>query len=214
MKYQAVIFDLDGTLADTIPLTIYAIKEAVKNIQGRELSDREVFDAFGPVDTGMLETFVPRERVSEAVELYVKIFEEEFDAFIRPIPGIVDLLQALSEENIKIGIFTGRGLRVSEIILDKLEIRSYFQVIVSGEMTKNPKPNPEGIFLALDRLQASSKESLYVGDFGSDIKASKAAGTTSVLALWSSTAKEKFIALNPDQYFRNTHDFLDWLKQN
>jgi phosphoglycolate phosphatase/pyrophosphatase PpaX len=68
--------------------------------------------------------------------------------------------------------------------------------------------------MALDRLQATPEESIYVGDFDVDIEASRSAGTMSVLALWSSTGSEKLIGLKPDLYFRSPYTFLSWLEEN
>lgn len=214
MNFESVVFDLDGTLADTLPLTVFALKEAVRILEGVTLTDEEVLKEFGPIDTDILKAFIKEENHPEAIELYVKLFTDKFDEFVRPIWGIGELLEYLNENNIKMGLFTGRGIRVTEIILDRLEIKKYFQTVISGEQTKNPKPDPEGINLALKKLGTVSSKSIYVGDFGSDILASKAAGTTSVLALWAATGNEELIKLEPNAYFKSPYDFIEWLKSN
>jgi pyrophosphatase PpaX len=212
MKYEAVVFDLDGTIADTIPLTIFALKEAVRLIEGKELMDDEVLKEFGPVDTDIVKAFVQKEKHSDAQELYVKIFQDYFNDYVKPIPGISELLEFLNFNGVKVGLFTGRGMRMTKIVIDKLGINDYFKTVVSGELTKKPKPDPEGIKIALKNLGVNSSQNIYVGDFDVDILASKAAGTLSVLALWSSTGSDKLIELKPDKFFKTPYEFIAWLK--
>jgi pyrophosphatase PpaX len=213
MKYEAVVFDLDGTLADTLPLTVFALKEAVRLIEGKELRDEEVLQEFGPVDTDIVKVFVREEKHLEAQELYVKIFQDYFNEYVKPISGIKELLEFLNFNGVKVGLFTGRGMRVTKIIIDQLGINDYFKTVISGELTKKPKPDPEGINIALKNLGVNSSKNIYVGDFDVDILASRAAGTLSVLALWSSTGSDKLIELKPDKFFKTPYEFIDWLKK-
>lgn len=213
MGIKAVVFDLDGTLADSIPLTIYSIKETIRQITGKTLSDDDITKEFGPVDTEIIKKLLGEESKENGVELYVKTFSENFDSFIKPIDGIYELVTYVKESNFKIGLFTGRGLRVSRIIIEKLGLSNLFDFILSGDDTTKPKPDPEGILKVLDKLDVSPKESIYVGDFDVDVLASKTAGVLSVLALWSSTSSEELVELNPDKYFKSPREFIDWIKK-
>lgn len=212
MKFEAVIFDMDGTLADTIPLTVYALQETILKYTGRQYSDQEILDHFGPTEINILKDFVRENQIEEALELYVECFSENFTRFIKPMEGIQDLLGYLQSQEIKIGLFTGRSERVTKIILDRLGILGYFKTVITGDHTKEFKPDPEGVKLALKNLHTDPSRSIYAGDYDVDILASKAAGTTSVLVLWSSTASEDPLDLEPDQAFRTPFQFIDWLK--
>ncbi|MFZ5987882.1 MAG: HAD family hydrolase [Bacillota bacterium] len=212
MDIKAVVFDLDGTLADTVPLTIVAIKEIVRELTGKELSDDDVSREFGPVDTQIVRNLLDEQNGEKGVELYVRFFSEKFNEFVKPIDGIYELIKYLRETGIKVGLFTGRGLRVSKIILEKLNLSGFFDVVLSGDDTTKPKPDPEGILKVLEKLCVSPHESVYTGDFEVDVLASKAAGVTSVLALWSSTASEELKNLNPDKSFESPYDFIEWVK--
>ncbi len=213
MKFKSIVFDLDGTLADTIPITVYAIKETVKRITGKELSDQDILKEFGPVDTEIVKKLIGNGKGLQGEKLYVEIFEEKFHDFVKPIEGINELMEYIKDEGIKTGVFTGRGERVARIILEKLNLVSNFDVIVAGDHTQKPKPDPEGIMIALDKLGCETSDSAYVGDFDVDIEASRAAGVTSILALWSSTGSEELINLNPDKHFRKVSEFIDWLRE-
>lgn len=212
MKINAIVFDLDGTLADTVPLTIYSLKEVTRELTGKVLSDEEILKEFGPIDTEIIKKLVDNDHKEKSVEAYIDHFDKNFHRFVKPIEGINELLSFIKSRGIKIGLFSGRSLRVARMIIEKLGIQSYFDVVMGGDFTTNPKPDPEGIYNALDVLQAKNGESVYVGDFDVDIMASRAAGTISVLALWASTGEEGLTKLNPDQYFKSPYEFIEWLK--
>ncbi|MCX7709663.1 MAG: HAD family hydrolase [Clostridia bacterium] len=214
MNLKAVIFDLDGTIADTIPLTVFSLKEVTKELTNAELSDEEILAKFGPIDTEIIRTLVDNDNKEIAAEKYVQHFSTHFESFVKPMDGIKELLKYLKSKNIKVGLFTGRSQRVTHIILEKLDVKQYFDEILAGDHTKKPKPDPEGILLTLDKLKVSSNESAYVGDFDVDVLASKAAGTLLILALWSSTGNRNNIKCDPDQYFDSPYGFIHWLERN
>lgn len=211
MFLKAVVFDLDGTIADTIPLTVYSLKEVTRELTNKELSDEEILAEFGPIDTEIIKKLVDNHLSESSVEMYINHFRDNFDKFVKPIEGIKELLSILKEKGVRIGLFTGRSLRGTHVVLEKLGVKQYFDEILAGDDTQNPKPDPEGIIKVLQKLDASCRESAYVGDFDVDIQASKAAGTFSILALWSSTGNKENIKLNPDKYFNSPYEFATWL---
>lgn len=212
MKVDAVIFDLDGTLADTIPLTVYSLKKAVLELSEIEYSDEEILKEFGPIDTEIIKKLLHYKQDDVAPDVYIKHFERNFNDFVKPIEGIDNLLKFIRSSGIKLGLFTGRSRRAAEIIIEKLGFTGSFDVLIPGDDTKKPKPDPEGILMALDLLSAAKETSFYVGDFDVDIMASKAAGVKSVLALWSSSKDEKLRENNPDYCFTKPEEFIDILK--
>lgn len=211
---KTAIFDLDGTLADTIPLTLEALRRAAYDFTGVEYSDDMLLQKFGPVDTEIIKDLVSEKDREASVELYVQYFEKLFDSYVKHFDGIIDLFEFLKDKEINVGLYTGRSMRVTKIILKSIGIEDYFNEIASGDDTKVPKPDPEGINLVLKRLGATPSESFYAGDFDVDIEASRRAGVKSILALWSSTGNEELIKLNPDAYFKSIGSFVDWLRNN
>lgn len=209
MKFDAIIFDLDGTLADTIPLTIYALKKAVLELSGKEYSDDEILNEFGPVDTEIIKKLLDYKQDDIAPDVYIKRFEESFSDFVKPIEGIGALLESIKSNGIKLGLFTGRSRRATEIVLEKLGIREKFDILLTGDDTTRPKPDPEGIEKALKLLSADKRSSLYVGDFDVDILASRAAGVRSALALWASSGDERLNELKPDYSLKTPGELID-----
>lgn len=213
MQIDAIIFDLDGTIADTIPITIYSLKEVTKELTGKTLSDEEILKEFGPIDTQIIKNLFTNDKQDMCEEVYIKHFTEHFDKIVKPIDGMKELISYIKSKGIKLGIFTGRSLRATHIILEKLGILNLFDAVIAGDSTKKPKPDPEGINIVLKELGVKNANSIYAGDFDVDIQASRNAGTMSVLALWSSTGSKKLIELKPDKYFETPYEFIDWLKE-
>ncbi|MCX7748058.1 MAG: HAD-IA family hydrolase [Clostridia bacterium] len=213
MKMKAVVFDLDGTLADTIPLTIYSLQEVARHYTGKVLTDQDILDEFGPPDTEIIKKLVNR-KSEDCVDAYLKNFSDNFSRFVKPIEGIPELLGLLHRKGIKIGLFTGRSFRAANMILEKLGLSNQFDIILAGEDTKKPKPDPEGINLALHKLGIETQNAAYVGDFEVDILASREAGVVSVLALWSPNSSKELIQKGPDYYFDRVSDFIEWIEEN
>lgn len=211
MALKAVIFDLDGTVADTLPLTIKSLKEASFAASGVERTGQEILDEFGPIDTDIARKLAGKGREYEAEELYVKVFSRDFDNSVKPVPGMNELLLELKKRGIRIGLFTGRSKRVTEIVIKRLGIGMFFDAIVAGDDTARPKPDPEGILLALEKLGVNPPESMYAGDFDVDIKAGKAAGTISALIAWASDEFRASGCEKPDVRFDKPQEFIDWL---
>lgn len=212
MNLKALIFDLDGTIADTIPLTVHSLRQAILKYTGKNLSDIDILKEFGPIDTEIARKLAGEENGEDAIEEYINHFSENFDSYVAPIEGMEDLLQYIKSRDIKVGLFTGRSQRATEVVLDKLKLRNYFDEIVAGDFTVNPKPSPEGIYIALGKLGVEACEAAYIGDYDVDVMASKSAGTVSVLAAWSSTGSKELESILPDKIFTNTKDFKNWLE--
>lgn len=212
MNLKAVVFDLDGTLADTIPLTVFSLKEVTRELTGKELSDEDILAEFGPIDTEIIRKLVDNDMSERSVDVYIQNFTDNFNRFVKPIDGIEKLLKYLKEYGFRIGLFTGRSRLACHIVLEKLGIRQYFDEIFAGDDTSNPKPDPEGILKTFEKLNIPGGECAYVGDCDVDVLASKAAGSTSILALWSSTGNKDNIKFNPDKYFYKPQEFIDWLE--
>ncbi|MDP4094303.1 MAG: HAD family hydrolase [Bacillota bacterium] len=212
MKLEAVIFDLDGTIADTIKLTLHAIRETARKFTGREMSDEDALSMFGPVDTEIIKTLVKTHEQQAAIEDYLNTFSDSFEDYVKPIEGIPELLTFIKQSGVKTGLFTGRGRIATDIILSKLGLKKYFDEIISGDDTKAFKPDPDGILKMLKKLDVKAVDSVYAGDFDVDIKASRNAGTKAVLALWSSTADEGLMEHKPDAAFKTPYDYMEWLK--
>lgn len=108
-------------------------------------------------------------------------------------------------------LFTGVEKNMMEYTLAPFKLSEFFEVRVTADDIKKSKPDPEGINLALNRLKAGPKESMYVGDSPADIIAGKRAGVLTGAALWSPENRGDPTEESPDYEFRSVQQLSDFL---
>jgi len=201
-RVTGVIFDLDGTLVDSLGVLTQAFNQGIQ-IFGLGLITRErlaVFlnQAISPEDM-LLEIFPhtfgdrkARQRcMEEAKRAYVKL-EKDMPLF----PDTLEVLSFLKVKGLKVGIATARVFDI-ECDLHRLGIAQFIDAVVTGVEVQYRKPAPDGIIECLERLGLSAGESIFVGDSRADIIAGKRAGV-SVIAVSTGVAdREALIAEEP-----------------
>ncbi|RZK36659.1 MAG: HAD family hydrolase [Pedobacter sp.] len=210
---KAVIFDLDGTLADTLPLCIEAFRNSIEPLIKRSLSDEEIIATFGPSEEGTIMALVP-EHYEKGISSYLKFYKQLHAMCPRAFEGIEDLLINLTDKSVKIAMVTGKGRHSTDISLEQFGIGKYFEAIETG--TSIGPRKAQGIKKILDLFKDIRKEEIiYIGDAPNDIIASRTAGIRVVAAVWAETAEpEKMKELHPDMLFDNIRDFSYWLTLN
>ncbi|MFP5079646.1 HAD family hydrolase [Pedobacter sp. JCM 36344] len=212
-KIKAVIFDLDGTLGNTLPLCISAFRKSIEPLINHTLSDEEIIETFGPSEEGTIMALAPQ-YYEKGISSYLEFYRELHLMCPAPFDGIIDLLIALKNKSVRIAMVTGKGKHSTDISLKQFGIVQYFEAIETGIAAGSRKA--EGIQNILDLFKDIQKnEVIYVGDAPSDITASKQVGVPVVAAAWAETAEaEKLKELHPDMLFDNIRDFSHWLTLN
>ncbi|HNP22751.1 MAG TPA: HAD family hydrolase [Panacibacter sp.] len=209
-KIKAVIFDLDGTIADTLPLCIAAFRQSIEPLIGRSVSDEEIVATFGPSEEGTIMALAPA-HYERGIASYLQHYENLHGLCPLPFDGMAALLRMLSEKNIRIAMVTGKGIHSTAISLRQFGIDDYFEQVETG-WVHGPR-KPEGIEAVLQAFNGITKEEvIYVGDSPGDITASRQAGIAAIAVAWAKSAEpEKLAALNPDELFYSVEEFRDWL---
>ena len=211
-QIKAVIFDLDGTLANTLPLCIQAFRQSVEPLINRSISDAEIIATFGPSEEGTIMALAP-DHYEKGVAAYLHFYRELHGMCAEPFDGIPTLLNTLKSKGIRIAMVTGKGKHSTAISLKHFQLDHYFEFIETGS-SKGPQ-KAEGIQEVINSLDVEAGEIIYVGDAPSDITASRKAGILVVAAAWAETAEpEQLAALKPDQLFYTIADFTNWLYQH
>jgi 2-phosphoglycolate phosphatase len=199
-SFEAIIFDLDGTLADTIPLIVSSFNAACRVPLGRELSSEAVIARFGIPDAAMvrreLQEF-PAATAEEAVEKFYRHYETEH-GMVAAFPGVPELLRALHGRGIPLGLMTGKGRRTADITLRALGWEDFFGSVVTGEDIEHQKPHPEGVLKAAQALNVAPQNCLFIGDSPADIEAGQAAAMKTVAVVWHAYYKDKLRASGAD----------------
>jgi phosphoglycolate phosphatase/pyrophosphatase PpaX len=209
-KIKAVIFDLDGTLANTLPLCIQAFRQSVEPLINRSISDADIIATFGPSEEGTIMALAPA-HYDKGVADYLHYYEQLHNMCPVPFEGMKDILQALKNKSVRIAMVTGKGKHSTDISLKHFELTHFFEMIETGSPKGARKA--EGIRIILEGLTDTKKEEvIYVGDAPSDIAASREVGIPIVAAAWADTAEpEKLQEMQPDELFYTIKDFEDWL---
>ena len=203
----AVIFDFDGVITDSEILHLRSFNQVLSQFGLKVEKDEYYkkylgfndFDLFGHfVESGKLK---PADKtVEKLVEEKSQIFEQLASTEGQTIEGVYEFLQLLAQNNIPMAIYSGALRSEIELVLDKADLRSFFEVIVSAEQVKKGKPNPEGFILALQKLNElhqpaiSAKDCVVIEDSHWGLVAAIAAGMHTVAVTNSYRAEELGLA--------------------
>lgn len=205
-------FDLDGTIADTMPLCMEAFCESVSQYVGHELTEKEVVAAFGLNEIGMVKAVVEeREKQEPAIRDFYARYELLHREVTEPFPGILDLFTFLKEKNMILALITGKGEKSCMISLRNLGLSEMFDEIRYGsELAPNKTENIESL---LEKYGVSKNEFCYVGDALQDIAACRAAGVVCYSAAWQESADPVVLEeSNPNHVFcsvKGLHEYLE-----
>ena len=208
---RAVIFDMDGTLADTFPLVVSAWNAAMRGHAGRDATAEEVIARFGVPDPMMIRNALPPHLGDEAVEVYHVHYERQHGALAQPFEGITEMLAAIKSRGLLTGVMTGKGRRSAKITLAALAWEGMFDAVVTGEDVTHQKPHPEGLLKVTEQLRVAPAECVFVGDSPADIGAGKNAGMRTIVAGWHPVYLDEVRAMGPDYWAGTPEDVVKLL---
>jgi len=214
---RAIIFDFDGTLADTLPLEFHCFRQIFgKYVSEHQyhLTDGQIVAMFGPTEVEMLQQHVPAEHVSDAIEEFLALYDQLHTTYVKPYPEIDEMLRQLHSRGVKMGVFTGKGRLTYNISVHKLGFAELLPVSITGDEVTQRKPHPEGIWSALKALNVPAADAVMVGDSNGDLIAARDAGIPCVAVQWLGTPQTKHFNIQPDFQTQSVHDFLQWLERS
>lgn len=212
---RAVLFDFDGTLADTLPLTLHVFQDIFKRYDNRMVSKEQIIAMFGPTEEGILTANMKyRGLLPTAIEEYFELYRNWHASLVHSSPAISQMLQALKEQGIAIGIITGKGRRAYQISNEALGLSKYVDIVITGDEVTRPKPDPEGIHAALAALHVRADEAIWIGDSNADIEAGLAANVHTIGAKWFSTVQSATFEKAPHEIFSQPSELTELVQQS
>ena len=187
---KAVIFDLDGTLSDSIASIKYCGDKALGTFGFGPFSEQQykyfVGDGAANLIRRALAAGGDTELVhfQEAYALYREIFRENCMYQVKPYDGIPELIAGLKERGIKIAVLSNKPHVETVNVIETLFGEGCFDSIQGQKENVAIKPSPEGVFQIMKMLELTAEEILYLGDTATDMKTGKSAGAFTVGALW------------------------------
>jgi pyrophosphatase PpaX len=204
-RWAAILFDLDGTLADTASLILTCYRHTMRRHLGVERPDAEWICTMGTPLREQMQAFAASEAELEAMlRTYSQHQSELHDSCVSAFPGVEDVLQLLRSRGVPQGLVTSKRRAMTQRTLRSCGLESSFDVIVTPDDVEQPKPHPESVQLALARLgNPDPKDVLLVGDSVYDIRCGKAAGVATAAVLWGPLDADELIRAVPDYVLRN-----------
>jgi HAD superfamily hydrolase (TIGR01509 family) len=180
LETRAVIFDLDGTLVDSMPHVLRAFAYALHPFRP-DLGLNDIFQRLGgPPTRTLLELTGDETKAAEALRR-LEGFGFENGALVQPFDGMHGLLHSLHARGVALAIWTGRDRVTTESIMTAHGLARYFATVVCGDDLSTHKPHPEGLIAILHRLGVSPSEALYAGDADADVLGGAEAGVRTIL---------------------------------
>jgi phosphoglycolate phosphatase/pyrophosphatase PpaX len=208
--YRCVIFDLDGTVGDTLPMAITAFRETFRELAGGDISDDEITGYFGPSEEGTLRGILPG-NVQEGLALYLEHYAELHDSMCpEPFDGVRELIAEIKRKGAVCALVTGKARGSLDISLEKFRMTGAFDAVETGIAERPTKT--EGIRRILEKFGVSPEETLYVGDAPGDIEAARESSCHAASAAWASTADTGALEkMNPGMVFYDVKTFAEYL---
>jgi pyrophosphatase PpaX len=194
--FDPVIFDLDGTLVDTVALIRASFRHASREVLGAELPDEVLMAGVGrPL---MAQTRdLDADRAQQLYDAYREHNHRLHDDMITVFEGIEAALGRLRAARRRLAIVTSKSAETTDMAFRAVGLREHFDVVVTLRDTSEHKPSPAPILLALERLGAGAERAAYVGDAPVDVAAGRAAGLTTVAVLWGAFPPAALAAAAP-----------------
>jgi pyrophosphatase PpaX len=205
--FDPVVFDLDGTVVDTVELIVDSFRHATRTVLGLVLPDEEITAGVGQPLMAQMER-LSAEHARELYDVYREYNHRRHDELIRGYEGVAEVLGALRGAGRRLGIVTSKSADTTEMAFRAVGLREHFDVVVTASDTAEHKPSPVPLRLCLERLRAPAAGSLYVGDSPVDIEAGRAAGMATAAVAWGVFGRDPLLAAGPDFWLGKPRELL------
>lgn len=214
---KAVIFDLDGTLADTIASITYCGNLALSRFGLSSFGEEDYKHFVGDgaamlIRRALLAAGDERlEHFDEVYETYLEIFAKDCMYQVKPYEGICALLEELKRLSVRIAVLSNKPDRDSLRVVEALFGKGYFD-FVQGQREDIPrKPDPAGVYRIMEAFGLPAGDFLYVGDSGVDMKTGRAAGIFTVGVLWGFRDRKELVENGADAVISKPLELLSHL---
>lgn len=212
---RSILFDLDGTLLDTLDDLANSVNYALRTYHLPERSHTEIRSFLGNGIRNLMLDAVGRGMSDEAFEPVFQTFRTYYVEHCldksKPFAGIIDLLKALQQRGITMAVVSNK-LHPAVVELNERFFKDYITSAVGESATVRRKPNPDAVLAALSELGCSKDEAVYVGDSEVDLHTAQNAGMQCMLVLWGFRDEDFLRSLPGASLFAQCPaDILSWL---
>jgi phosphoglycolate phosphatase-like HAD superfamily hydrolase len=205
MRITALIFDMDGTLGDTLPSILIALRETFSRFAGHIYTDDEIVAMFGPSEEGIIRRHVPSDLYEPALQYFLDRYADLHAD--QPFPGIRELMADLKKRGFRVGVATGKGPKTAIISMRVYGLEDFIDRLETGSALGAVKP--ELIRRIVAGWGLPNDQVGYVGDAQSDMTDARIAGVLPLGAAWSRSSS--ITAIDTPYRFTSVEALKGWL---
>lgn len=209
MQTEAVLFDLDGTLVDSLPL-IFRTYRHVFDEMGIPWDEKGIEKMIGLPLKDIGKHFTGKEE-SCFEDLYQKHYHRDLDRFTVLFPGALAMLSSLKEQQIKLGVVTSKGKPGTAKTMAFTGIDRFMDVIITAHDLLKHKPDPAPLLHAVGLLGTHVSRAIYIGDSRFDILTGRRAGTRTLGVTWGLASREEMASLQPDGIIDHWDELMEYI---
>ena len=193
VNINTILFDLDGTLIDSIKPILKCLKKTFDDIQIDYPGDIAIKALIGTNLENILSPFMNGEQKNEAAKIYKQNYINVQEKGGIPLFGdTIDILQYLKNKNYTLGIVTGKLKKFTTPLLKQHHIEHFFDVVIGVDDTQKSKPNPDPLYKALSLVDKTNTEAVYIGDALSDLETARNADMNFIAITTGTTTKKAY----------------------
>lgn len=212
MMIRALLFDFDGTLADSFPAITASTNHVRAHFGLSELSEATVREYVGLGLVNLVQRLVPGVDPAEAIAVYRPHYDTAMLSGTRLFDGVTETLTALHSQGRKLAVCSNKGVQFTKRLVTGLGLAEYFPVVLGPEDVAAPKPDPAMLLEALARLEVSKDEAIYVGDMAIDVHTARAAGMPAWIMPGGAHGDQSAESAKPDRLLRDFKEILELIK--
>ncbi|MEF9940999.1 MAG: HAD family hydrolase [Lachnospiraceae bacterium] len=217
--YKACIFDLDGTLTDTLESLTYSVNKTLEELHLTHITSEQCRRFVGNGSRVLLERALQAAgdkellHIEEAVSTYARIFKTYCTYHVESYDGIPQMLEKLMTQGVQLGVLSNKPDAQANHVIETIFGNQVF-TCVKGQCDEMPKkPDPTGAWFVAQHLHARPEECLYVGDSDVDIETGTAAGMNTIGVTWGFREKEVLLNAGAKHTIDKPAELIDLLEE-
>ena len=199
--WDAVLFDLDGTLANTLPLILTCFRHAMEVHRPEQpLDDRLILENVGRTLDDTMRLVAPDPEEAAAIRAtYLERQLELHDEMVTPFVGALTQVERFVRAEVPIAIVTSKGRLMTERTMRICALDPHFEHLITADDVTRGKPDPQPVHLALERLGVRASDRVaFIGDSPHDIHSGRAAGVRTIAVTWGAAGSDLLAQAEPD----------------
>ena len=207
-KYKHLVFDIDGTLLDTVHIHMKSLQKTLKDLRGEEIPVEKLTFSFGIPGVSTMEKLGFSDPVAATDEWIRRYQMIAGQLGMKLFPGIREVLEQLRQSEVKIGIITSKIRMEYDTQFRELGIADWFETVITSSDTPKGKPYPDPMYAYLEKTGADKEEVLYFGDTVYDMDCARSAGVDQALVLWGCLAPD---GIEATYRLKKSEDILEFV---